>query len=68
MDRSTKPNHFTSTGANTTNLHGLRDVVVPTELMLKFLNLALPNTNRNVETCGILCGKLVTFYGFVAKY
>ncbi len=29
--------------------------------MVKFLNLAQRNTTNNIETCGILCGKLVRF-------
>eukprot|EP00058_Branchiostoma_floridae_P024834 XP_002610324.1 hypothetical protein BRAFLDRAFT_123719 [Branchiostoma floridae] len=40
------------------NKYGLRQVVVPQEIMLKFLNLAQPNTAQNIETCGILAGKL----------
>ena len=63
VDRSTKPNidHFTSVGGQTNNTYGFRDVLVPTELISKFMALAQPNTNKNVETCGILCGKLVSF-------
>lgn len=37
----------------------LRQVIVPRELCQKFLQLADANTVRGVETCGILCGKLV---------
>ncbi|XP_002741913.1 STAM-binding protein-like A [Saccoglossus kowalevskii] len=55
VDRSTKPSTEVE---NYNNAYGLRQVVVPQEVMVKFLNLALPNTNRNVETCGILAGKL----------
>lgn len=54
IDRSTKPDHFTSTGFS-----GLREVVVPSDLMRKFMVLAEHNTLRNIETCGILAGKLV---------
>jgi STAM-binding protein len=54
------PDHFTSSGANTGNKYGLRTVVVPAEIVVKFLNMALPNTSKNVETCGILCGKMVS--------
>jgi STAM-binding protein len=39
----------------------LRDVVVPSRLMGKFMNLAQQNTNQNIETCGILAGTLVSF-------
>lgn len=36
----------------------LRTVFVPKELQSKFLEIAHPNTVKNLETCGILCGKL----------
>ncbi|XP_058443143.1 STAM-binding protein [Malaya genurostris] len=36
----------------------LRPVIIPTETMVKFLQLASRNTLNNVETCGILAGKL----------
>lgn len=36
----------------------LRTVFVPDTLKDKFLKIAAPNTKRNLETCGILCGKL----------
>ena len=37
----------------------MRQLVVPGELCRSFLRLAEANTTRAVETCGILCGKLV---------
>lgn len=37
---------------------GLRIVIVPSKVMVAFQNLAQNNTNKNVETCGILAGKL----------
>ncbi|XP_046726648.1 STAM binding protein b isoform X1 [Silurus meridionalis] len=42
-----------------TPVDGLRQVAVPAELCTKFLQLANSNTMRSVETCGILCGKLM---------
>lgn len=39
----------------------LRQLFVPAELCRSFLQLAEANTSRAVETCGILCGKLVSF-------
>lgn len=36
----------------------LRTVFLPEGLRSKFLSIALPNTNKNLETCGMLCGKL----------
>ncbi|KAL1139535.1 hypothetical protein AAG570_006518 [Ranatra chinensis] len=38
--------------------HGLRMVIVPGNLMQKFLHLSQRNTDRNIETCGILAGQL----------
>ncbi|XP_039180186.1 STAM-binding protein isoform X2 [Crotalus tigris] len=40
-------------------IDGLRHIIVPRELCHKFLQLADANTARGVETCGILCGKLM---------
>jgi len=37
----------------------LRSVFIPSVLRDAFLNIAKPNTDCNLETCGILCGKLV---------
>lgn len=36
----------------------LRKVVVPKDTMSKFLSLASKNTANNIETCGILVGRL----------
>lgn len=36
----------------------LRTVFLPDGLRSKFLQIALPNTRNNLETCGMLCGKL----------
>lgn len=36
----------------------LRQVVIPKDTMTKFLLLAKKNTANNVETCGILVGRL----------
>ncbi|XP_063237206.1 STAM-binding protein-like [Bacillus rossius redtenbacheri] len=50
FDRSMKPmNLLTPT---------LRNVIVPSQLIEKFKNLAQRNTEKNIETCGILAGKL----------
>lgn len=52
-DRSSKPSMslYSESG-------GLRRVQVPTMLMGKFLSLAESNTKNNIETCGVLAGKL----------
>ncbi|EAT42056.1 AAEL006370-PA [Aedes aegypti] len=52
FDRTLKPSP-TSVQAGS-----LRSVVVPTNTMAKFLALASHNTLSNVETCGILAGRL----------
>ena len=38
----------------------LRTVNMPLELMRKFIEIASPNTDKDLETCGILAGKLVS--------
>ncbi|XP_053126127.1 STAM-binding protein [Hemicordylus capensis] len=58
VDRSLKPGSAGSPESSAA-LGGLRHVVVPRELCHKFLQLADANTARGVETCGILCGKLM---------
>lgn len=61
VDRSTKPvDHFLSTGVTGTNKYGLKDVVIPRDIVAKFMSVADSNTKRNVETCGILSGKMVS--------
>jgi STAM-binding protein len=61
IDRSTKPlvDQFASTTNYGGNKYGLKDVVVPRDIVIKFMNIAEQNTRRNVETCGILSGKMV---------
>ncbi|KAG8230059.1 hypothetical protein J437_LFUL009643 [Ladona fulva] len=64
VDRSTKPSSLLLSPSSLM-IHNagrpaprLRTVVLPSRLMRTFLALALQNTQRNVETCGILAGKL----------
>lgn len=59
VDRSSKPVSLLSATVGTKS-GGLREVKVPVELMAKFMSLAQSNTLRNVETCGVLAGKLVS--------
>ncbi|XP_034006829.1 LOW QUALITY PROTEIN: AMSH-like protease [Trematomus bernacchii] len=40
-------------------VEGLRQVLVPRDLTSRFLLLAESNTARGLETCGILCGRLM---------
>ncbi|XP_051541279.1 STAM-binding protein-like A isoform X2 [Myxocyprinus asiaticus] len=58
FDRSLKPSIPVSAGHSAV-VNGLRQLFVPAELCQKFLKLADANTARAVETCGILCGKLM---------
>ncbi|KAK9457572.1 hypothetical protein V1511DRAFT_494001 [Dipodascopsis uninucleata] len=44
--------------ATTEGGSSLRTIFLPSELRSSFLDIALPNTKRKLETCGILCGKL----------
>ncbi|XP_042200462.1 STAM-binding protein-like A isoform X2 [Callorhinchus milii] len=55
VDRSNKP----SSAWNNVGGEGLRKVLIPNAVCLMFLRLAEANTNRGVETCGILSGKLM---------
>ncbi len=54
VNRALKPK-----SSNEQNSYNLRTIVIPYDLTRKFLDVAEANTKRNVETCGILAGKLV---------
>ncbi|KAJ9586655.1 hypothetical protein L9F63_019757, partial [Diploptera punctata] len=56
VDRNTKPASLLSPSIH--SRVGLRNVIVPSKLMGKFMNLAHRNTLQNIETCGILAGTL----------
>ncbi|CAG8051550.1 unnamed protein product [Penicillium nalgiovense] len=45
----------------------LRSVFLPADLRSRFLSLVSPNTRANLETCGILCGTLVSNALFISK-
>ena len=45
----------------------LRTIFLPQNLRHKFLTLARPNTHANLETCGILCGTLISNALFISK-
>ncbi|EME77998.1 uncharacterized protein MYCFIDRAFT_33645 [Pseudocercospora fijiensis CIRAD86] len=49
-----KPTAYTESGSP------LRTVLLPPDLRQKFLNLAHPNTSRNLETCGILAATSIS--------
>ncbi|KAF4556282.1 JAB1/Mov34/MPN/PAD-1 ubiquitin protease-like protein [Elsinoe fawcettii] len=44
----------------------LRPLFIPTELRPRFLSLAASNTRSNLETCGILCGSLISNALFIS--
>lgn len=54
FDRKLKP----TTSSDSLMEGCLRQVVVPKDTMSRFLSLASKNTSKNVETCGILVGRL----------
>ncbi|XP_030758199.1 STAM-binding protein-like A [Sitophilus oryzae] len=57
FDRSKKPSdHIIASDKYDSG--ALKTVVVPGRVMSSFENMAQSNTNKNIETCGILAGKL----------
>ncbi|EMD00213.1 hypothetical protein BAUCODRAFT_136724 [Baudoinia panamericana UAMH 10762] len=63
----TSTNKYTFQPTATTEAgHPLRTVLLPPDLRRSFLNLAHPNTARNLETCGILCGTLISNALFIS--
>lgn len=49
------------------NGNHLRTVFLPPELRHQFLAIAHPNTQRNLETCGMLCGTLISNALFISR-
>ena len=45
----------------------LRSIFLPQDLRHRFLSIAQANTRANLETCGILCGTLVSNALFISK-
>lgn len=45
----------------------LRTIFLPPDLRQRFLSIAMPNTRANLETCGILCGTLISNALFISK-
>lgn len=58
VDRTTKPSSLLSPSIH--SRLGLRTVVIPKKLESHFFTLSQRNTDKNIETCGILAGKLVS--------
>ena len=63
-----KPSTFTfKPSAYLENGNPLRTVLLPPDLRHRFLQIAEPNTRANLETCGILCGTLISNALFISK-
>ena len=63
-----KPSGFTfKPSAYLENGTPLRTIFLPPDLRHKFLSIARPNTQANLETCGFLCGTLVSNALFISK-
>ncbi|KAL9042628.1 MAG: hypothetical protein Q9180_000478 [Flavoplaca navasiana] len=63
-----KPSTFTfQPSAYLENGSPLRTIFLPPDLRHHFLSIALPNTKANLETCGILCGTLISNALFISK-
>ncbi|KAL8751909.1 MAG: hypothetical protein Q9199_006109 [Rusavskia elegans] len=63
-----KPSTFTfQSSAYLENGTPLRTIFLPPDLRHRFLSIALPNTKANLETCGILCGTLISNALFISK-
>lgn len=59
IDRSLKPiSTFGVSDNQSTNPYNWRTLVLPNSIFDRFLKYAQPNTDKNIETCGILCGKI----------
>jgi STAM-binding protein len=49
------------------NGNPLRTVFLPPSLRERFLSIVSPNTRANLETCGILCGTLISNALFISR-
>lgn len=64
--KADKPFKFT-TPATLENGTALRTIFLPAALRQEFLHVAGPNTRKNLETCGILCGTLIQNALFISR-
>lgn len=63
-----KPSTFTfKPSAYLENGSPLRTIFLPPNLRHQFLKIALSNTQANLETCGVLCGTLISNALFISK-
>jgi STAM-binding protein len=68
MSASKTPPSFTfRPSAYLENGNPLRTVFLPPTLRKEFLRYAEPNTRRNLETCGMLCGTLISNALFISR-
>jgi len=63
-----QPSTFTfKPSAYLENGQPLRTIFLPPDLRAQFLSIASANTRANLETCGILCGTLISNALFISK-
>ena len=62
-----KANYVFQPSAYLENGTPLRSIFLPQDLRHRFLSIAQVNTRANLETCGILCGTLVSNALFISK-
>ena len=60
-DFTFKPSAYLENGSS------LRTLFLPPDLRASFLDMASSNTRQNLETCGILCGTLISNAFFVSR-
>jgi STAM-binding protein len=62
-----KPSEYTfKPAAYLENGDPLRTIFLPADLRQTFLKIAAPNTAANLETCGVLCGTLISNALFIS--
>ncbi|KAI4758879.1 JAB1/MPN domain-containing protein [Aureobasidium sp. EXF-3400] len=66
QDLSSAQSYQFQPAAYTENGTPLRTLFLPTSLRLSFVSLASSNTSSNLETCGILCGTLISNALFIS--
>jgi STAM-binding protein len=66
-DLETPPTFTFRPSAYLENGNPLRTVFLPPDLRQKFLQIAAPNTRNNLETCGMLCGTLISNALFISR-
>ena len=67
MDEKAAPSFTFRPSAYLENGKPLRTVFLPPTLREKFLQLAASNTRNNLETCGMLCGTLISNALFISR-